>query len=181
MERTVEYESLKEKLKKLQALAERGYQGEADNARRIFENLCKKYGVSIEELIDEQKKKRYCFVIGRNKIYKELFVQCYAKVTGCCSLHYWQVSRNEIEVELTAIQYAELASLFAWHKLNFDRDLDDMKKTIMQAYISKHNLTSGKSSGENRVLTAEDVIELCKILAMREALNNNYFHKMINK
>lgn len=180
MGKTVEYESLKEKLKKLQVLAERGYQGEADNARRLFERLCEQYGVSIEELMDEQKKKQYRFVIGRNKVYIELFVQCYAKVTGNRSLRYGRVSRNEIAVELTAIQYAELASLFEWHKSNFDRDLEDMKKTIMQAYISKHHLTSGKSDGESRPLTAEDIIELRKIIAMREALNDNYFHKMIS-
>lgn len=44
-----EYESIKNKLKKLLALAERGMQGEAENARRLLEKLCKEYGVSMDE------------------------------------------------------------------------------------------------------------------------------------
>ena len=34
------YESLKAKLIKLQALADRGYQGEAENAKRLIKRLC---------------------------------------------------------------------------------------------------------------------------------------------
>ena len=63
-----QYESIKNKLKKLLALAEKGVQGEADNARRLLEKLCKEYSVSIEELLDENQLKRYCFDIGRNAI-----------------------------------------------------------------------------------------------------------------
>lgn len=49
-----QYESIKNKLKKLLALAEQGVQGEADNARRLLEKLCKEYSVSIEELLQEK-------------------------------------------------------------------------------------------------------------------------------
>lgn len=42
-----QYESLKNKLKKLLALAERGVQGEVENARKLLEKLCKEHGVSI--------------------------------------------------------------------------------------------------------------------------------------
>ena len=50
-----EYESIKNKLKKLLALAERGVQGEAENARRLLEKLCMEYGVSMDELLDALK------------------------------------------------------------------------------------------------------------------------------
>lgn len=71
-----QYESIKNKLKKLLALAERGVQGEADNARKLLEKLCKEYGVSMEELLDENQLKRYYFDIGRNALYKDLFERC---------------------------------------------------------------------------------------------------------
>ena len=48
-----QYESIKNKLKKLLALAERGVQGEADNARKLLEKLCKEYGVSMEESVEK--------------------------------------------------------------------------------------------------------------------------------
>ena len=41
-----QFESLKSKLQKLQALAERGYKGEADNAKRAIERICQQYGAS---------------------------------------------------------------------------------------------------------------------------------------
>ena len=93
-----QYESIKNKLKKLLALAERGVQGEAENARRLLEKLCKEYGISIEELLDENQVKYYRFNIGRNAIYKDLFVQCYCKVVQKVSLSYHQASRSQIEV-----------------------------------------------------------------------------------
>ena len=68
-----EYESIKNKLKKLLALAERGMQGEAENARRLLEKLCKEYGVSMDELLDENQVKYHFFEVGRNKIYLDLF------------------------------------------------------------------------------------------------------------
>ena len=60
-----QYESIKNKLKKLLALAERGVQGEAENARKLLEKLCKEYGVSMEELLDENQLKFYRFNIGQ--------------------------------------------------------------------------------------------------------------------
>ena len=89
-----EYESIKNKLKKLLALAERGVQGEAENARRLLEKLCMEYGVSMDELLDENQVKYHFFEVGRNKIYLDLFSQCYYKVANADRLSYRQISRS---------------------------------------------------------------------------------------
>ena len=178
-----EYESIKNKLKKLLALAEQGVQGEAENARRLLEKLCKEHGVSIEELLDENQLKYYRFDIGRNAIYKDLFTQCFCKVAQKVSLGYRQVSRSQIAVEMTALQYAELASLFEWHKANFNKDLEDMKKNILLAYCRKHHLYSDvKPDNDNdRELTEEERKRLIKILFMQEGLNDNQYHKLLEQ
>ena len=172
-----QYESIKNKLKKLLALAERGVQGEAENARRLLEKLCKEHGVSIEELLDENQVKYYRFNIGRNAIYKDLFVQCYCKVS------YHQASRSQIEVEMTALQYAELTSLFEWHKANFDKDFEDMKNNILLAYCRKHHLYSDvKPDNDNdRELTEDERKRLIKIMFMQESLNDNQYHKLLEQ
>lgn len=54
---TPEYESIKSKLRKLQALAEGGCEGEARAAKRTIENLCRKYGITLERL---------CNLLGAN-------------------------------------------------------------------------------------------------------------------
>lgn len=176
-----QYESIKNKLKKLLALAERGVQGEAENARRLLEKLCKEYGVSMEELLDENQVKFYRFNIGRNAVYKDLFVQCYCKVAEKGSLKYHQASRSQIEVEMTALQYAELASLFEWHKANFDKDFEDMKKNILLAYCRKHHLYSEVKPDNDRELTADERKRLIKVLFMQESLNDNQYHKLLEK
>lgn len=53
MESKKEFESLKDKLKKLKALAERGCGGEAENAQRLLERLCAANGIDLGQLNDE--------------------------------------------------------------------------------------------------------------------------------
>ena len=175
------YESIKNKLKKLLALAERGVQGEAENARRLLEKLCKEYDVSMEELLDENQIKFYQFDIGRNALYKDLFVQCYCKVAQKISVGCRQVSRSQIAVEMTALQYAELVSLFEWHKANFNKDLEDMKKNILLAYCRKHHLHSDVKPDNDRELTEDERKRLIKIMFMQESLNDNQYHKLLEQ
>lgn len=176
-----QYESIKAKLKKLLALAERGVQGEAENARRLLEKLCKEHGVSIEELLDENQMKFYRFDIGRNAIYKDLFTQCYSKVAQKSTLSYRQISRSQIAVEMTALQYAEIVSLFEWHKANFNKDLENMKQNILLAYCRKHHLYSevGPEADNDKELTAEEKRRLLKVMLMQESLNDNRYHKLL--
>ena len=82
MEKTNEkYESVREKLRKLQALAERGYGGEVEAAKAGIKRLCERYGITPEELLemqDNDKKERYTFTVGRTNLMRTLFTQC------CC-------------------------------------------------------------------------------------------------
>lgn len=151
-----QHESIKNKLKKLLALAERGMQG-------------------------ENQVKFYRFDIGRNAIYKGLFTQCFCKVAQKGSLSYRQISRSQIEVEMTALQYAEIVSLFEWHKDNFNKDLEDIKQNILLAYCRKHHLYSDEVKPDNdRELTADERKRLLKILFMQESLNDNQYHKLLD-
>lgn len=62
------------KIKKVKALAEGGIDSEKEAAQRLLETLCAKYGVTPEELNEEQKKE-YMFRV-RNSVLK-LFLQVY--------------------------------------------------------------------------------------------------------
>ena len=82
---------------------------------------------------------------------------------------------------MTAIQYAEMVSLFAWHKANFDNDLEEMKRNILLAYCRKHHLYSNVDSDDCRELTAEEKERLLKIMYMQESLNDNKYHKLLEQ
>lgn len=50
-------ETIKSKILKLQALVERGENGEATNAKRLLDKLLSKYGLTIEDVLAEKKKR----------------------------------------------------------------------------------------------------------------------------
>mgnify|MGYP005924602649 FL=1 len=172
-------ESIKDKLRKLAALAERGMEGEAANAKRAIERICQQYGIRLEDMLEEDKK-RYHIRVGRNPMQRQLFNQCYGVVVGTGEITYWNISRDTIAVELTPLQYAELVSMWEWHQSNFKRDLEDMEKTIVDAYISKHHLYApSDGSEEDYELTAEEKARLLKAIYMSEALGDSRYQKML--
>ena len=82
---------------------------------------------------------------------------------------------------MTALQYAEIVSLFEWHKDNFNKDLEDIKQNILLAYCRKHHLYSDEVKPDNdRELTADERKRLLKILFMQESLNDNQYHKLLD-
>lgn len=181
------YECIKDRLRKIQALAEGGYAGEAEAAKRILENLCRQHGVSMDDILDKEKISRYRFNVGRSKIYLRLFVQCHASVTGKKSMKYGKVSGSDIILDLTAYQAAELANLFFWHKTNLKKDLEKTQELVFEAYINKHHIIRDKSNdpeGEEEEpvdFSSIDFEHLKKVLYMQETLNDNKFRKMIEK
>ncbi len=178
-----QFEGIKSKLRKLQALAEKGYHGEADNARRAIERICAQYGISMEDVLDFGAKKKYTFEIGRSKDMMNLFVRCLDAVCDTTGMRYSKPTRSSIKIELTAIQYADVLSLFNWHKANFEREFAEFKRTFLSAYVSKHDLYYDKerNGGSDRELTPEDIARILRAMKMREAMDDNYYHKMISE
>lgn len=178
---TKKYESIKQKLLKLQALAEKGYKGEAYAAKQAIERICQQYNIKLDDILDTQATRWYTFETGRSKAMKTLFMQCYAKVMNAGSISYRRIGRDRIGIELTALQYAELSNMFEWHKDNFTQELEDMKQTFLEAYISKHNIYRDTSDDdtEEKELTMEDIQRLRKMLAMRETLSDRHYNKML--
>lgn len=181
-----QYESIKQKLLKLHALAEQGYKGEAEAAKRAIERLCLQYGITLEEVLCVETPQRYEFEIGRYKYMLTLFTQCYGVVAGKGTLEYIKRSRNTIAVDLTPLQYAELSSLFEWHKANFLKDLAAMQDAIMEAYINKHNIFRTLSEEERaerdareEKLTPAKLRRLATIMAMQGELGDNTYHKQL--
>lgn len=178
------FESIKSKLLKLQALVEKGYKGEAETAKRMLDRLCKQYGVSLDDILDTEKTNRYRFNIGRSKIFLDLFMQCYANVTGQGELKYVQATNSDILVWLTAYQFAEISNMFFWHKENLKKDLKNTERIVFEAYVQKHRIFRDRSNDPENTNEEHDdkpidFARIHAIVAMMGNLNNNTFHKMI--
>lgn len=182
------YESLKSKLLKLSRLADSGDTHEARNARYAIERLCNQYGISIEEITAEvQESKWYDFEVCRSKTMLSLFAQCYFSVTGKNRFEYRQIpGRSNVCVNLTAFEYAELKSMFAWHKSNYNAEHKKMEDTLFQAYIHKHGLFGAHSDDdwedkEETKLTPELLERIRRIIHMKQTLSDTHYHKMIEQ
>lgn len=180
-ENSEQFESLKKKLQKLQALAERGYKGEAENARRAIERICEQYGVNMEDVLDIETKHRYTFEIGRGRDMMNLFVRCLSSICDISGMTYARPSRSSIRIELTTLQYADTLSLFNWHKANYERELAEFRRTFMSAYVGKHDLYMDRErkGNDNKELTQEDIERIRRAWKMQEAMSDNTYHKQL--
>lgn len=77
-----DFESIKSKILKLQTLVEKGIDGEAANAKRVLENLLRKYGLTLEQVISEQEKKEKRKFEATREWQKKLLFQCYFYITN---------------------------------------------------------------------------------------------------
>lgn len=66
----MEYNRVIDKIKKLKELVDRGVDGEVFAAKRVIEQLCKKYDVNIEDLFKEEVK-LYTFKIKYNNKFEQ--------------------------------------------------------------------------------------------------------------
>lgn len=175
------YESIKARLLKIKALADKGCEGEAIAAKQMVEALCKKYGISIEDILCQDTSKTYHFIIGRNKIMHQLFVQCHGKVTNKHKLEYVKYSSAEIGVQLTPLQFAELSNLFDWHKQNLKNEIDQHLDMLLEAYINKHDLFSNDPEKPKKDvdLSPDTIKRLMTILSIQDNLSDNVYLKMI--
>lgn len=178
----MELETIKDKLRKLQALVEHGYEGEAKTAKLMLDKLCKQYGVRLEDVLDTEKTERYHFKTGRGRIWKGLLFQCYGFVTGKRKIEYSTSSilRDVIYIELTAYQYAEISNLFEWHRANLRKDLKAMEKLAYEAYVQKHQLVApADEDAEGEEDETIDFAYLQRLMVMMSSLGDNRYHKQI--
>lgn len=107
------------KIRKLQALAEKGVGGEATNAKTLLFALCEKYGIE-ESKLNEEEKQWYEFEM-RTSVLK-LFLQLYASIYGTTErfmkeVDIWRRGRKKIvKCMFTRAEYIEFSQLWEWHR-----------------------------------------------------------------
>ena len=132
------YESLKDKLFKLKALADRGVGGEADKARRILRRFAARRGISLVNLDWNEKPQVARFYVGRSKLNKKLFLQCYAYVTAERTIQY-RTDGAIFLIDMIPRKAAELDDLWKYRKSNMAKDihltkedLERLKKSVVR-------------------------------------------------
>lgn len=175
------FESIKSKVLKLHALAERGEEGEAKNARRLLESLLECHGLTLDDILSEQQvKKRRKFNVSR-EWQKKLLHQCYFQVLNVNKVKFAK-GQGFIVYELTDYEYAELSSLYEWHKEQLGKELKQLQNDYTEAYAVRHNITADCDDDEEedrKPLTPAERAHVLRILQLSETVEDSTYRKMI--
>ena len=175
------FETIKSKILKLHALAERGEQGEAANARRLLEKLLNSYGLTLEQILAEKEEKHWFKFKATKKWEKKLCFQCYYKVMNVSTLSYKEY-KGYICYELTAYEFAEIQNLFEWHKAQLGKELKQLLEDFTESYCIKHSITSDCSrddDAEAKPLSPQERQRLLKIMMLVDTVEDTSYRKMI--
>lgn len=132
------------KLRKLLALAERGEGGEKDNARRMFDKLLAKHGMTIEDLSKESRETHW--FPARSRFEVRLAGQIMAKILDTMTPDIW-TSRGrpkQVGVDVTPSEAIE----FELHYEALRRALTGCFQDAFSAFIQANRLfASAQTSG----------------------------------
>lgn len=170
-------ETIKEKLRKIMALADRGDAGEAIAAQHRLNVLLSKYNLTTEDLFDESLKKRK-FKVRRDEWV--IFVQVLASIIGVRYKDMWYMrgKRSEVYIELTDGEYVDVAQQVEFYCKQYKKELTKSVQALQTAYVHKHNLfnkDSSESSSVNRISRAEYL----ELIGMISRLENVTYRKQL--
>ena len=155
-------------LKKIRTLAERGVDGEAENAEEILRRLMEKYGVSEDELNEEERRRHDFEYHGKER--EKLLRQVVYKVTGgnAYTLVYTETGRKvktKLGADCTAAEKVEIEFLFDFYSRLWERE----RAAFLSAFIQKHRIFAIRDDIEPRELPRE---ELLKMQALMSGMSN---------
>jgi hypothetical protein len=172
-------ETIKEKLRKIKALAERGVDGEAKAAQFQLEKLLAKYNLTIEDIFDNTLKPRK-FKVGRSE--KKIFIHTLAANIGdrYKNVFYYKGNLSEVFIELTDQEYIDFEQQFSFHKKQFKREMKKAIDQLHKAYCYKHDLFNKDSQPKECDESEMSLDEYLSIMGLANKLENVTFRKQLS-
>lgn len=172
-------ESIKDKLRKIKALADKGVAGEATAAQAQLEKLLVKYNMRIEDIFDDTMKERR-FKISKDN--EQLFMQILLSIIGNRAKETWHYKgqRPVKYINLTDAEFIDVSQQVDFHKKQIAKERKKALETLEYAYVHKHNLFNIEKSdtpSESKI-TLKEYLD---IMAMKDRLENVTFRKQLNK
>lgn len=166
----------KELLKKIKALADRGYGGEKENAQAILERLMAKHGISEADL-EADKIKTHWFRY-REELDKWLLGQIIYMVTGKvpfgCKGRYTNRPRKERGIDCTEAERMEIEANYEFFKAHMQKELE----LFRAAFANKNRLFPDKTQ-EDTEEEPFDMEQALKIGAIMEGLDRHILCKSL--
>lgn len=173
-------ETLRDKLRKVLALAQSGQAGERDAARNLLDRLLKEHNLTIDDINSDEQDIRW-FKIGKGPDAKRLMMQIYFMVTGENQTSYWTKKGypGEIGYMVTKTQAADMETYFSILMPAMKKELAKARDIAFSAFCLKNNIGSGKSSGDDKELTPEEIRRLISISLYQNTMEPTPFRRQI--
>lgn len=179
------YELIIDKLRKILALKDSGNDGEARAAEDALNRLCRKYGISIDDLIDAgEEKKRVLFDNVGDKHVKDILFACYFRVTNQNEVSYYKYGRACVVFELTRSQEVELKELFDCMRKAYKKGVEQLVTDYKDAFVIKNQLYSdvAKEQAGKDHLSPEEKARLWRIFSISNTFDRTPIpRKMLEK
>lgn len=172
-----------DRLKKLLALAERGEQGEADNARRMLEAELRRHGLTLDDIRSERKSTRvlkYCSNEGL-----QLIIQIILNYSGSTSEAFkearYNARKREIYIELSDMEYVDISNMCDFFKAQYRKERKRLLHDMIMAFVQKHSLYDSTPQERPDNDREFDWDKLMRILAISSTMEDVTFRKQISK
>ncbi len=143
-------ETIKSRLRKIAALAERGVGGEQANAKSQLQKLLDKHGLRLEDVLPrpEHEVQRYWFVCT-TRMEKDVLFACYCRACNISEIRYYQAKRK-IGFDLSRLEALELTSLWQHFRPLLRKEFRKQRERFGQAFAWKHELHSSQGPSEEQ-------------------------------
>jgi hypothetical protein len=156
--------------KKLKALADKGEDGEKQNAEAMLKRLMQKHGISLTDL-EESYKLQHSFKVKKTD--ERLFLQIVSSVVGSGFQLYGNKTKpGHLFLFATPAEVIEIESKFNFFKIKYKQ----AEKLFFKAFVWKNDLVPANAETmEANELTEENK----KAYLMSMALDKHIFYKQI--
>lgn len=171
-------ETLKDKLRRIMNLAERGSAGERENAAAILQGLLDKYGITIEDLASEEECWHW-FETGRDKYRRKLLCQLYAALANRTDVRF-KKGRTMIGFLCTNTFAIELQRQFDFYAAQMKKEFEKQRDIFYSAFIRSNDLyPDSPDNTSQRELSPEEIERLLAVISMSRKIQRTPYHKAL--
>ena len=174
---TAERERLLQKIKRVQALAERGVGGEKDSAAALLEMLMARYDITEADISAEREELawfRYKTELERRLLCQIIYSITGKVASGCVGAHSGR-KRKQVGVHCTAAERLEIEISFEFYNAALQQELE----RFYSAFLHKNGIFPANTIDELPEAPEPDIEEARRISMMMAGMDEHTRRKML--
>ncbi len=176
-------EKIIEKLKKIKALADKGFKGEAVAAKNMLDEMLKKYGLSLEDLqFDRTEERRFKFrSVPERKVMLHVALKMFGRNSPQFKSFGIYTHYKECAIELNDIDFVDYSNMCDFYITQLRKEVRKFQKTVAAAFVNKHNLfddsdDDNEESPKDKKIDWEHIMYLNSLIG---SMSDAKYHKQL--